>query len=1682
MKKSNRCLAVILALVLLIPGSGVSSTVYAGEGPEIGQESLEAVEASNAIEDGASSESGEEAPEKTEEENQEDKKQDSQPESSDEPNLKEEETDEKKSDEEKSIDNSNQPMLLEAGGLLSMGMANGGAFDPGGAAQEVTVTFKPRKEGSSRRLEITGFDSAGLTVSTRPIVSHPITSTTFSGSALIVNFADDFTAGGDISFRFSIKQSNEKNFAKGVMEENGKFYGKGLTLTEYVGGTADQSTTSKVPVEYTMTNADLFSEKSPYYNDTAQLTFSSGMVLYTNPDSVESPNGGGWQKKEAEYFLRTLPADKWWKNRDYISPRYIRNLHLEIPLPPNVFYVSSDYEGGKSGITISASSDKTYVYFDCAEYNPNSELKFTMTLDYTKVSSSGGADQYGINRWHDFWSNTSTITSRNQAGKPWKFTGDIYGITQSKTFYDRSSLVLGTMIAMNRVYDLLGNYNYSKKITNKNLTLRISEENGTDRQNDCRTLTPQMDLFTDLNYTRRTTTEFEPQIRVKEVRNSGNVKGTGTITVTFYTNLGNTVAKPMAASVQAPAMQEGEYVNKITVDATGNRIGSYYFIVDYMDVDLNGNQLAVGTVSKVKTSYEIVGYGPKNPLKDNTTTATITYVESKIAEPIIKRNIDRKDYTYAYYATGYSYKNINLLSVSNTGAEVGDIVNRELTKIRVLPNAWLVSDAADDKEAFFPYQMLSSSPATLTLTGYTTSNLPDIKIPYTTSAGNSGEVIVPASAFSFSGSSASAKVNIHLPEGEVVNALGCEISNLPSWAAVSLTLDNLEIPDDILPSGRKIETLHTDLSQEGESTRWNTESSNKAYFTIPSGAEKEISFRDAAYMRAFWKIGVGFGESQYRTSDNESTVRPPILQGEKTTLKFRLTDTAYNPTYGFEIDKNFNYIAGSFAGTDKKIKFIEEWLPNYFNDSSDTEHYGNGLLRIRFIGSGDEAYNMFPIKNGNYDGYPPYDYFKMTLQAKSQTNPGIYKMIPMLYRSDKWAKENLVGKQMEIRGWTGTGFGLMPEIKKQTSVYITNYSKTSNTADRYDIDGDGDVSALIDVRPPGGVFDGDPAYMQQVTKQSTTNIQTYLIDPKTGVEIRDAELYPHQSVEFVQAMELLSAGNGTDFIGYYHIPKRNHKIDYADADGNHQTHVSEFNTYLTGFLSTTVDGVQVPPDAGLKVYYYISPDPDNPDSDDHNAMKELVDGQTDTSPNYKTQAQIEQMAMDQGVEVKDILKDCTMIKIKADVIETGKAIITKAALAIGHKEEGDKESIYDYFSGQYRYSLDTGTRLPASYTPLTTLSMLPYKVEGIVFYDKDANSLASPLESGAAGIDVELWQTGTDPHTGTAIPDTLVDTQLSGADGSYSFKVAYHGDYFLKFKLTDGKKLSLKNKYGGFAYEQSVFDPVKEGGLDYAKANFSLSDHSLPYQNAGLVDIRTLTVPEDIYLSEGETADLTYDIAPDYLMNELDYKIVPTLQSDAANDPYFTVGTDTPSITGKAVGEGTITVSIPAAPLDGTTYITKTVTVHVEPASVASVSVPAKAEIYAVQGKSNEVIAPELTIYNYNQDPVKAYIKRIDTNNTGRGKSLKLVKQKSSYDTDEISLKVKPIDRTNPFSALANTDLTQVEYIKGGLLLGTMEPFDGNSNWGKFTFGGEYNPAIVSTNLEDNRFVMSYRFEKAGTP
>lgn len=1567
-------------------------------------------------------------------------------------------------------------------GLLEMGLPTGiDSFVPNkGTAVELNYT--PRKEGTTKKIVISGYLAAGMQVLKPDTLFPYIKSVSTTDDSLTLLLAP-INAGSRISIRIPIlnatSEAGEVNFSKGITVADGVTYSGGLTVTEYVDETPDQTIVSKVPITFELTESDLKTKTDDSYTTDPGKKFLNGMTLYTNVETANDggSNGKNWISQEGEYGISPLG---YYSGNDVssnsISPRYIQNLRLEIPLPPGVTFVNSPLETKTDGVLISASADRQTIYYERDEYMPKTEIKFRMTLDYSGIyNGSDSLTTKDINDWFNLYSNDTSITQRHQNGKSWGFSGIMYGVPVQKRFYDRSVLVLDSVVnyVSDKPFELDGaNRNY---IEEWGETIRINGDlkNGS---KEFSVPTPNLGSMNH-NYTRQAVFTMESAIQLKFVEftsdniteQSSDPTVSGTVKLLFYTNTGNVFeeVKREGNSVSAPFVDTygGEYIEKLVVQATGTRTVEFGLMVELQPWSLDGEAFEDGYQSKITVYYGIENYGivQPQPVEGKVVyTGTFTYLTT----PSIP-SVDRGG---RMFITDYEYSDVDLIKVSNDGGSAGYEGIKPLKNVSVDIQ---VPSIVGDNEVYWVYQMLGNSTASLELANYSNGEYPDVKIIYSTSKGKRGEIVVGKSQFE---GNATPKLNFNLPEGEFVSGLGIEISKMPVGGIVKLSLDKLNLKGEFLPSGREISKLPFGWTNYGDlRTVWGGNLyGNIAYEVDYDDIFKQFNGRtQSSISPLLWRRGIIFSPAWYLNLTRHEE-RPTILQGGKTEVEFSLTDSAFNPTFAFEINKNFNYIPGTFKGTGKNYKFVEEWLPNYFTDSADTKHYGNGLLRIRMIGSGDEAYNMFPIEN--YDfllGVPNKDnkelLFTMTLQAKQEAPPGTYELVPTMYRSDKWAQSNVVGKPMDYAPGLETG---IPELATKKYIYV--WDNLNRITDPYDIDGDGDKGvSIVKIEPSSNSYTSGIGNNQQVTKITTTNIRTWLVDKNTDLEMSDALLYPHQEVGFRQSMEIAGSKGGSDFIGYYHVPKRNHTIAYADRDGNKQEYKSQFDTYLTEFITTTIDGAPVPAKANLQVYYYISPDPTDPSGDDHNTMKEL-NGGTDTSPNYLTEMQVRDRAAAEGKSIADILKNCTMVKFKAGTITAGATILSSTTLKIGDKEEGEEEGIKDYFSGMYTYKVD-GASLPVSYTPLTTMTLLPYIVSGTVFNDKNANSFLDPLDGQMEGVVVELYQTGNDPHTGLPITDSLIDKQTTASDGSYSFKVSYHGEYYLKIGPQDGKVLSLKKKTGGLPYEQSVFQKKDSFAVTDP---FTLDNAVYLYQNAGYADERLIEAPTDIYLSVGETSTIPYKLIPDYLMNDPLFEIIPTLISDAANNEFFTADIDTFELTGKKEGEKTITLSIPAAPLDGSTMITKTITVHVEPESVASVSVPAIVKIYAVQGKTNEVIAPELTLYNYDKEEVKAYVENIDLANTGLSKTLQLSDLKSVYSKTEISLNIIPVKRTNQFSAVKKTNLTKVADISGGLLLGTLQSFKGDANWGKFTFDGEYNSQIVNTELEDNRFIMRYRFEK----
>lgn len=1566
------------------------------------------------------------------------------------------------------------PGTFAAGqGMLEMRLPDDAiSFTPNQPGQNAMINYQPKNDGKQTKLVITGYKKAGMDPTKLPAVADPIRSASYDPDidSIIINFKDGFDLNSATSFLLPIQNKNdsysdlgnEEAFSNSVkVGADGVIRGIGLEIKAYRDNVLEQTARFMVPITYEMTSKDLRTTE---------------IALFTNVETANDGGGNGtnWLSQEGDYWIE-CPLKDGSMGTDKVSDRYIQNMHLEIPLPPGVTFVSSPLEGGTAGEKISASADKTTIFYDRDVYQYGTEIKFRMRLDYTGINN-GGSDltQKIFSDWFNLYNNSTSIKERQQFGKPWKFTGKIYGIPQELSFNDRSVLRLDIDTQSVRVWS---NNNANKDYSQAgNYVINNDMKDSADNARTWfRVLAPQYVYPT--HYTRQSVFTMDWGIQLTSVVISNwSSEPSGKAELIFFTNKGRKFQQTVSGqeSYSVPALDTGEYVTKLAVQATGKCTLGFNLKADLMTTNEDGSPMAAGTQSKINVYHEIVNYGTVEPSVRSGKkfhTATVTYVPPKPAAPVVNWKSEKFD-----YAMDYTYHDTRLFQIANTSAESGGATLMPLKNVRTGQTSNIKANGSDS-EPFFLYQMLGQNPVTLKLTGFEKpADYPDVTIRYTTSLGHTYEITIGKSEFA---NGASPEVNFNLQQGEFVTSFSdIKLSNLPVNASVEMVLDTFRLTDGILPSGRAVDTLS--YEKEGESslyTTWVHSDAASVTYEDLSGTAYSGAYDIGDIGRLYWYICIPFGPVKY--SGTELMLSPPtIAAGGKTTLKFYLNDVAFNPTYAFEIDKNFDYVRESFQGIGNKYKFIEEWLPNYFRDPTDTAHYGNGLLRIRFIGKGSEAFNLFPVKNSSADNQNFKDYqFSMTLRAKHQTEPGTYRLTPMVYRSDKDALKDLAGKKVEVSGWKAPKS--LPELDSFTPVEISKTGAVAGgagisinrAADPYDIDGDGDKGAsIVSLEPPDY-----PCYKQTVSKMTTGAVSTWLRDPKTGTEMTEAQLHPHGEVDFMQSTRIIGSKDGSDFIGYYHVPKRGHSITYVDQNGNELHYTSQFDTYITDFVNITVNGQPVPPDAGMSVFYYISPHPEDPDSDDHNAMNELNGGQ-DTSPNYLTEQEVRDRAAAQMKTPADILANCTMIKIKSKVLTANVDIVSSIPMKIGHKEEGDKEVIKDYFSGAYTYSMD-GSPFPVAYTPLTILSMVPYTVSGTVFSDKNANSLLDISDSGIEGIRVELHQTGTDPHTGDPIGDKLVETQTTVWDGSYKFTVPYHGDYYLKIQVPAGKLLSQPYKPDGLPYEQSVF---KQEGDNAVTEPITLDDTDVLYQNAGLADKRFLNVPSDIYLSVGETRKIPYTIQPDYLMYDPVFAIKPALASSANN--FFTADPDSLKLTGKAEGQGTITLSIPEA-LDGTVTITKEITVHVEPESVAGISVPLKAEIYAVKGKENQIIAPVMSVYNYGRDKTRIFINNADQENTGSSPVLELVGKKAAsagYADNEISLNVTSVKRDNPFMGIAETDFTKLAMQNNGkgLILGDLPGFDSNSNWGQFTFSGAYDPGIVSTLPADNRFVLRYRAEK----
>ena len=1590
----------------------------------------------------------------------------------------------------------------------------------------ISVNYRPTGDETGKYIDILGFTPSGLEITALPVADGNIVASAgylekSGDKGMRVYIADTVTTADDVAFQFSMKVSDEKQFMDTLRIDPADSWITGLEATEKLG--SETAVGIKAKSDFKVTAKNMESTIYTRQNTITDTSFprspdnlfgNSGMVLAVKAEGITDLNTGAWKTQETEYTVKRANATTRTDGgmdpnyKEEITDRYMKGVELKIPLPNGVKVTGLPAEQ-TSGVKVSYDSTANYLTLTCDTLDGTggnevpAELKFKMTLDFTGVGAN--SQQLSIGKWHNFYDNNvdPSLTNRNETGRPWHIKGVIYGQHIDQSFYDRSALVPDSIPCTPiigkdkaRPFSFKPNeYKTYTELTGSNMALEPIRSYQSAIPYD-RNGPTNPGLADTMVYT------IEPEDAAARVIGvKGEFPQDIAVTFTWSDNTSETkgVSDMVDQVIKPKPYTDNTYITKVELYSPSAAEFQHNLLVDLQTKHLDGTPLADGEKFHIGFDHDFGGYGKTSWYGEMPSTKNFMYQVLQPGRPLCSLVYSGGDHV-SYYppetpntmisGVGFMpetvFENVGFMKVTNTQKNPGPGQT-----FQDLKDVSYSAKTTSDGNWF--YKLINKSTFTITLSGgdYLTA-LPTVTVLCVKQNNDVVTRTVAPEQFTVANGKATAQVDFGLGDNEYALSYEMSLSSMPKMAVAELSIDELSTQNRVLPDGTEFQDIDTGTENQYARVTFST----LLRFSSLGGTTKNQYSTGNTFL--YPKVGLMFdtiGLPEY-DSKGKITIAPPeldasgqsLLQGATQTLRLSLADLAYDPTYAIEINKNFNYVPGSYKNVQtggRNYKVIEEWLPNY-EKFKGTEKEGNGLLRLRFVGIGSTGYNINPVTRGSFSPKAPIETWEFKVQAKMTAEIGRTEVVPAIYRSDKWAEKNLVGKKLDVKDWEGIinekGYLQLSKTKGMTPVeLLPKYANAaSRYQDSYDIDGDGDTASSVyqSAAPTNGTL--------EITKASKTRVDGYLVDPISGLESRDAKLYPHQTAGFVQIMEILDQNQigGTDFIGYYHIPKKNHHIEYVDEEGKRQEFVSQFDTSLGDFITATSDGIPIP-ESQMKIAYYLSANPEDVDGDDHNKMSLLEDGGVETpqeKANYKTKEEIEALVADGTYpSLEDALSHVTMVKIQAPQVESKKTILTSTRLKIGHRppDQNNVNNLVDYFSGIYRYTDSSGTRGPKLYTPLMTFNMLPYTVAGSIWNDKKADSVKDPFEPGIAGIEVELWDDGVDPlgEKPPAAPK-CVASATTGADGSYSMLVGYHGNYKLKFKIPSGQKLTLAGK-GDLPYESSVFKENRAG--DAETDYFLLDDRSLQDENGGLIDERSLEAPTDFYLSVNSTLDIPYQITPDYLMSEENFRIKPTITSEDGGT-HFTLNPENGTLTGVAEGDGTVTLTIPDPPNPGQ-VLTKTVQVHVQPASVANVSVPTNVEIFAVQGKTNEIIAPDLTISNYNPFAVDAYIEKMDTTNTGTTKRLNLVRQNAagSYGANEISLTVKASQRAgNAFKGMAETDIASIDGSKL-VYLGKMDSATApeNQNWGQFTFGGAYNANILQTDIQENRFAMHFRFVEA---
>ena len=930
---------------------------------------------------------------------------------------------------------------------------------------------------TTRKLSVNlegGFQITSPTAVSSGIIDSVTVSQDKETMELVLSPALEQREGQVVLFNFSIQipdgeYAREKELA-GYMAEKGGIY-DGIKVTEYCNGTVVSSSSSALNVSYSQwSDHDVLNtqkDASVWYpgincsearygyrpswmdsDPTISDWFYGGMALITDAETVESKaeeeNPGQWQKKEGVYYVST-------KN-GHLLTRYAEEIEVEVPLPNGVEFVSAnEIKNKENGTTVEKVEDKTgYIKVTqkakAGEALGDKPIELWMTLDYTGVPDDSldqarGIEKYGVQGWHNFFANqgdgwTNGPAGREETDRPWSIRAKIFGAWKEKiSFYDRSALVTTTQsrAAASRSYtymeDIQKYYNVSHR------------DRDTYYLWGYEAVSPSNTSLSKLQA--KTIWDFPDTIQLVSI--SG---GTSSITNAYIDNEGNSYAS-------ISSIPSGNWVK--TMDK--NRASGVTFSMKAKHSD--GTEVSDGTVSSVKVTTEIEGYGLLYPKSENNgiqatykkpqINSTTTYLDSgvhafgKISYRSTKSNglykypvnatldVPTSDYPVLTVYSGNTYTTRSTNTSTGTiqekiyrGYEMEDVTatlggKSETGEESVFWDIFAQATGGQELESYFYVQFGTELPEEkkkIPKDAYLVCDIIDKEGKKRT------EEIQIAEKPETSGDAVKLPLEaIAMGAGEWLDSITLRVPRLAESTMISWHLNSIELSTQKeLPKGGEM-IDYMDILTEGDLTNVRRKGSpaGSAYAKYEwtqsdeSGSKKSI--QKSQKVSSTSVFGVNWWTPMGDFSRRASVVSPsPTTPDEKIKMQVSIGGNGVNPTYVFEIAPEFYYEPESFEVmsvtrmddlSEKDYRIRERWLPGKGTD-------GNHLLIISFEGeSADTALNLYPITSTAVGGVndsvaTALLIAEITLNCDPLLEEGEYQPIKEIYRFDDWAENYLI--------------------------------------------------------------------------------------------------------------------------------------------------------------------------------------------------------------------------------------------------------------------------------------------------------------------------------------------------------------------------------------------------------------------------------------------------------------------------------------------------------------------------------------------------------------------------------------------------------------------------------------------------------------------------------------------------